>query len=479
MTTSRPKVRVASIINGKYLAFRKLGEGGCGVIYEVALVKCPQKRFAFKAETTVPDEDPTLPMEHTVISLLNERNSLHAVKLVEKGKGENYSYIVMSLLGPSLDAIRSAIPTHKFTTFSSLVMVIQALDSLKEIHEIGFVHRDVKPANFAIGALGTPKQRLVHILDFGIARQYQKKDENGDWKLRMPRRIVPFRGTLRYCSIATQDRKEQGRHDDLWSLFYMIVEFIKGNLPWTGISDEEAVKAKKSDTKELYDGLNEKFVLFAKHLQVLHYKNKPDYELLRELLVGVFLAHKFTTDMKVDWEKGGAYDAYFYKKTELLPCVTEKDTTEISLAELLAIPEKVRRITLADATKQEKNYDDDNALNTAQDDTIIESEESVRIRNQRKKREEESRKQQATMSRKYKYKKKPDNRTVTTQQAKEAELIWRRKQAAEYAARLAKRAEAQQRGNRDVVVPDEGSMRYRAKTPTVKRAATPSKSSKK
>ncbi|CAI5440250.1 unnamed protein product [Caenorhabditis angaria] len=316
--TTRPKIKVASIINGKYLAFRKLGEGGCGSIYEVALVKCPQKRFACKAETTVPDEDPTLPMEHKVIQLLNERNSQHSVELLEKGKGENYQFLVMTLLGPSLDAIRSTLPLKKFSTFSTLVVIIQALDSLKELHDIGFIHRDVKPANFAIGTLGTPKQRLLHVLDFGIARQYVTKTEDGRQKMRRQRKIVPFRGTLRYCSVATQERKEQGRHDDLWSLFYMLVEFSKGSLPWEGLTDEEELRKLKSDMQELTNGLDEEYVRFSQHLQILVYSSKPDYEILRRLLLNVFIRRKFKANMKVDWEHGGRYEHYFEKKTATL-----------------------------------------------------------------------------------------------------------------------------------------------------------------
>ena len=36
-------------------------------------------------------------------------------------------------------------------------------------------------------------------------------------------------------------KKEMGRHDDLWSLFYMIVEFLTGQLPWRKIKDKEQV----------------------------------------------------------------------------------------------------------------------------------------------------------------------------------------------------------------------------------------------
>ena len=33
-----------------------------------------------------------------------------------------------------------------------------------------------------------------------------------------------------------------GRHDDLWSLFYMLVEFANGQLPWRKIKDKEQVR---------------------------------------------------------------------------------------------------------------------------------------------------------------------------------------------------------------------------------------------
>lgn len=35
--------------------------------------------------------------------------------------------------------------------------------------------------------------------------------------------------------------QEMGRHDDLWSLFYMLVEFVNGQLPWRKIKDKEQV----------------------------------------------------------------------------------------------------------------------------------------------------------------------------------------------------------------------------------------------
>jgi len=42
--------------------------------------------------------------------------------------------------------------------------------------------------------------------------------------------------------------QEMGRHDDLWSLFYMLVEFVNGQLPWRKIKDKE--QASKSKIEE-------------------------------------------------------------------------------------------------------------------------------------------------------------------------------------------------------------------------------------
>jgi tau tubulin kinase len=80
--------------------------------------------------------------------------------------------------------------------------------------------------------------RKVFMLDFGLARQYT----NATGEVRTPRAAAGFRGTVRYASLNAHKNKEMGRHDDLWSLFYMLVEFVNGSLPWRKIKDKEQVR---------------------------------------------------------------------------------------------------------------------------------------------------------------------------------------------------------------------------------------------
>ena len=47
-------------------------------------------------------------------------------------------------------------------------------------------------------------------------------------KIKEPRPIVSFQGTMTYAAVNAHNKVELGRQDDLYSLFYIILEFIKG-----------------------------------------------------------------------------------------------------------------------------------------------------------------------------------------------------------------------------------------------------------
>lgn len=71
-----------------------------------------------------------------------------------------------------------------------------------------------------------------------------------------------------------------GRHDDLWSLFYMLVEFVNGQLPWRKVKDKEQVglMKEKYDHRLLLKHLPSDLKQFLDHIQSLEYPDKPDYQ---------------------------------------------------------------------------------------------------------------------------------------------------------------------------------------------------------
>jgi serine/threonine protein kinase len=110
-----------------------------------------------------------------------------------------------------------------------------------QVHGLGFLHRDVKPANFALGrrpgTIGT-----CYVIDFGLARKYVD-DETGAH--RPPRETAGFRGTSRYASLRAHQLQELSRRDDLWSVVFMLAEFLAGSLPWGYATDRDKIGAMK------------------------------------------------------------------------------------------------------------------------------------------------------------------------------------------------------------------------------------------
>ncbi|KAK5975592.1 Protein kinase domain-containing protein, partial [Trichostrongylus colubriformis] len=192
-------------------------------------------------------------------------------------------------------------PKQCFSLSTAIRLGVQILNAIREIHSIGFLHRDIKPSNFAMGR-STATMRKVFMLDFGLARQYL----NAKGEIRSPRSAAGFRGTVRYAAVSAHKNKEMGRQDDLWSLFYMIAEFLQGQLPWRKIKDKDEVGRMKEDVdlNMLLEDCPGELHQFAAHLRLLSYPDLPDYELLESLLIQIIHKNSFSMDEPYDWELG-------------------------------------------------------------------------------------------------------------------------------------------------------------------------------
>ena len=116
--------------------------------------------------------------------------------------------------------------THSFELGTTVRLGLQMLQAIQSVHENHYIHRDIKPSNFVIGRVDTSK---VYLIDFGLARRYRSNDGT----VRPARTPAGFRGTARYASIHSHKQIELSRRDDLWCLFYLLVEFrLESGLPW-------------------------------------------------------------------------------------------------------------------------------------------------------------------------------------------------------------------------------------------------------
>ncbi|GMT22562.1 hypothetical protein PFISCL1PPCAC_13859, partial [Pristionchus fissidentatus] len=149
----------------------------------------------------------------------------HFVQMFDMGRSETFKYLVMEMVGMSLADLPSSgeRPGHKHSRATIMHIARETLQAIEAFHNMGYIHRDIKPHNFAVGL--PPCVQKVYLIDFGIARKYLDPDR----RIRIPRAHVSFIGSPKYAPRAAHQNREQCRKDDLESWFFFIMEMFNAN----------------------------------------------------------------------------------------------------------------------------------------------------------------------------------------------------------------------------------------------------------
>jgi hypothetical protein len=102
---------------------------------------------------------------------------------------------------------------------------------------------------------------------------------------------------------------EQYKKDDLESLAYIMVYFIKGELPWQNIKAKSRKEKyskiyqlkKKMVPNELCNFLPEEMKTFLNYILNLSVKVKPDYSKLMNLINNLMNKYSYCNDLQFDW----------------------------------------------------------------------------------------------------------------------------------------------------------------------------------
>ena len=314
-------------INDTYTVYfdKKLGGGAFGKIYTCINTKT-KECYACKIEKQ-DIENHQLNNEYRILCLLK---NYEFFPKCYKYCNSQYGYmLILERLGSNLGVIMSKLPNKKFSMKSTLMIMKQSLERLKEIHEKGIIHRDMKPENLCIGYKG--KEKNIYLIDFGLSKIINN-DKKNQLLLNIKKEKIVI-GTVRYISMNAHLGNEQYKKDDLESLAYMMIFFIKGELPWQNLKAKSRIekyskiyqKKKKTVNNELCNFLPDEIKSFVNYILNLNQKQNPDYEKLMNLISNLTKKYGYTNDFQFDW-----YSPAFIQKLYSSPVVDDGENIKSS-----------------------------------------------------------------------------------------------------------------------------------------------------
>jgi HAMP domain-containing protein/predicted Ser/Thr protein kinase len=221
----RPSTLGISLMPGQTLSNRYeikevLGAGGMGVVFR-AWDRELQEAVAIKTlkpEVMDPSSIERFKQEIRLARKISHRN---VVRNYDLGESDGMLYITMEYVeGTSLEKLlrqRGKLPVGVALTVGK-----QLLRALEAAHEMGVIHRDIKPQNIVVEPTG-----MVKVMDFGIARLAEGKHSSDSKGLTAVGSVI---GTPQYMSPEQLMASDLDARSDLYAAGAVIFECLTGRV---------------------------------------------------------------------------------------------------------------------------------------------------------------------------------------------------------------------------------------------------------
>jgi serine/threonine protein kinase/Tfp pilus assembly protein PilF len=222
---------------GRYEICSRLGAGGMGEVYlandtkldrKVALKILPPEVLESSAGT-ISDRVRRFVQEAKAASALNHPNILTIYEIDEI---DAEHFIATEFVDG--ETLRDRIRFAPITPADAIDIGIQVASALAATHNVGIIHRDIKPDNIMLRRDG-----IVKVLDFGLAKLTRERQTSGTDSLAPTQNFINtavgmVMGTAHYMSPEQARGLEVDARTDIWSLGCVLYEIIAGRPPFPG-----------------------------------------------------------------------------------------------------------------------------------------------------------------------------------------------------------------------------------------------------
>lgn len=225
---------VGTLLAGRYLVERKLGQGGMGSVYLADQVAIKRK-VALKVLNQEGNGDPDAPLRFArEASNASRLTHQHVASVYDFGEEPKTGVLFLAMEfveGESLGALiarEQRLPPRRAATIAW-----QIADALASAHELGVVHRDLKPDNVMITRRPDGGD-FVKVVDFGISRAI-------DSTTQQVTRTGFAIGTPQYMSPEQLLTEPSDERTDVFALGLVCYVMLTGELPWPSVAREQVL----------------------------------------------------------------------------------------------------------------------------------------------------------------------------------------------------------------------------------------------
>ncbi|MFN2509840.1 MAG: protein kinase [Pyrinomonadaceae bacterium] len=223
-----------------YRILQRLGKGGMGEVFLGEDTKQHNRNVALKVLPPDLTQDESrlrrFKQEARAILTLNHPNIL---TIFEIGETDSTYYIATEFIEG--DTLRQCLWRNQIKIDEAIGIAIQIAMALEAAHAAGIVHRDIKPENIMLRNDRFVRDRLIKVLDFGLAKLMERDGPASD-----PEAVTmtisntnpgAILGTTGYMSPEQAQGETIDTRTDIFSLGVVLYEMVAGRAPFAGPTD--------------------------------------------------------------------------------------------------------------------------------------------------------------------------------------------------------------------------------------------------